>query len=190
MTDLVAAHHATCDGFARVAHRVGPRQWDLPTPCTEWDARAVVEHVIGFHDFLLLRPLGIRAHRPRVGPAERWDATSAALFAALEDDGQLDRSTDLPGGGQSTPRTMLAALTTDVLVHTWDLARAAGLPPDLDEEACSRAYDAAFAAGMGGPTDMYHAAVATENGGDAASRLVALLGRDPAWVPPRARGHP
>lgn len=33
---------------------------------TEWDARGVLEHVIGFHEvLLLLRPLGIRADRPK-----------------------------------------------------------------------------------------------------------------------------
>jgi hypothetical protein len=27
---------------------VPPDAWPAPSPCTEWDARAVVEHVIGF----------------------------------------------------------------------------------------------------------------------------------------------
>ena len=117
---LIEQHRRACDDFGRVAERVV--DWDSPTPCDEWDARALVEHVIGFHDFLLLRPLGVRANRPRGDPAARWRATSDALFTALAAPDVLDRETELPGGGTSTPRTMLAALTTDVLVHTWDLA--------------------------------------------------------------------
>ena len=31
----------------------------------------------------MLRPMGVRAHRPRTGPAARWRATSDALFTAL-----------------------------------------------------------------------------------------------------------
>ena len=37
---------------------------------------------------------------------------------------------------------MIGALTTDVLVHTWDLARAVGQTAALDEELCARAYAA------------------------------------------------
>ena len=135
--DLVDRHRRACESFSNIAAQLHDDQWDLPTPCTEWDARAVVEHVIGFHEFLLLRPLGVRAHRPKTDPAARWSATSNAMFAALDTPGTLDRETELLGGGASSPRTMLAALTTDVLVHTWDLARAANLDP-RSTQTCAR----------------------------------------------------
>jgi uncharacterized protein (TIGR03086 family) len=140
MTELVEQHRRACEGFARVAASVQPDQWERPTPCSEWDARALVEHVIGFHDFLLLRPMAVRANRPRTDPAARWDATRTAVFSALDPPGALDQATDLPGGGQSTPRTMLAALTTDVLVHTWDLARATDQSPAPEALETARAY--------------------------------------------------
>jgi hypothetical protein len=50
------------------------------------------------------------------------------LVDAPAGDGVLVATTDLPGGGTSTPRTMPDARTTEVLVHTWNLARATGLP--------------------------------------------------------------
>jgi uncharacterized protein (TIGR03086 family) len=182
--ELVGRHRRACDEFSRVAAAVPADRWVAPTPCTDWDARAVVEHVIGFHDFLLLRPLGVRAHRPRTGPAERWAATSEALFSALTEEGALDRTTELPGGGASTPRTMLAALTTDVLVHTWDLARATGVDPQLDAELCADALEVvdpnAAATGMRG------APVAISEAADACDRLVAAWGRDPMWTSPAA----
>jgi uncharacterized protein (TIGR03086 family) len=132
---VVDDHERTCDGFAAVTTQVPDDRWDAPTPCTEWDARAVVEHVIGFHEFLLLRPMGVRANRPKDGsPPARWRATQDALFAALRVDGALDQETELPGGGTSTPRTMLGGLTTDVLIHTWDLGVATGVPVALDPE--------------------------------------------------------
>ena len=92
MSNLIERHRRACDGFARVADAVPSEKWDRPTPCTDWDARALVEHVIGFHDFLLLRPLGRRAERPRDDPAARWTATAAALFTVLAEPGVLDRS--------------------------------------------------------------------------------------------------
>ena len=123
-----------------MAALVPPDQWGRATPCTEWDARALVEHVIGFHDFLLLRPMGVRANRPRGDPVARWEATRTAIFAALDAPGAIDQATDLPGGGQSTPRRMLAALTTEMLVHSWDLARATDQSPAPDVLEAARAY--------------------------------------------------
>jgi uncharacterized protein (TIGR03086 family) len=181
--DPVERHRRACARFAGIADQFDETKWDLPTPCTDWDARAVVEHVIGFHEFLLLRPLHVRSNRPKVDPAARWSATSAAMFVALDTPGTIDRETALPGGGTSSARTMLAALTTDVLVHTWDLARAANLDPELDEDLCSIAYERARVAGMGAANDMYGPEVAVSASADAATQLIALCGRDPEWEP-------
>jgi uncharacterized protein (TIGR03086 family) len=183
VNDPVERHRRACDGFARVAHAVPPEQWSAPTPCAEWTARDLVEHVIGFHEFLLLRPLGVRAQRPRDDPAARWDATSFALFTALDTDRTLDRTTELPGGGTSTPRTMIDALTTDVLVHTWDLARAVRLPAQPDEELCARAYARVRASDFPRDPAMFDPEVAIDAGVPVSDRLVAFHGRDPAWVP-------
>jgi uncharacterized protein (TIGR03086 family) len=179
----VVRHRRACDGFSSVAQAAAPDSWSVPTPCTEWTARDVVEHVIGFHEFLLLRPLGVRARRPRDDPAARWSATSLTLFTALTTEGVLDRATELPGGGESTPRTMLGALTTDVLVHTWDLARAVGLPSDLDDELCIRAYEAAYASEFRRADGMIGEEIPVAAGASATDKLVALYGRDPGWEP-------
>jgi uncharacterized protein (TIGR03086 family) len=177
---LVEHHRRACDEFLRVAHAVPDDGWSAPTPCTEWDARAVVEHVVGFHEWLLLRPLRVRANRPREGPAARWQATANALFDALAVEGALDRQTELPGGGTSTPRTMLSALTSDVVVHTWDLGVATGVAVELDADLCADSL-----ARLGGsmpPSDMYAPAVVVAPGADPTTRLIAACGRDPKWT--------
>ena len=162
MHPLIERHRVACDGFARIAETV--TAWDAPTPCTEWDARALVEHVIGFHEVLILRPRGVRAHRPREGPAERWRATADALFGALDE-----------------PPDVLPALTTDVLVHTWDLARSADTDAHLDEAivATSELFEMDRDAGFAGPI------VAVPDDADAATKLIAWYGRNPRWTPPR-----
>ena len=162
----VERHRRACDGFARVADAVRPDQWEQPTPCAEWDARALVEHVIGFHEVLLLQPMGVRAHRPRTGPAARWAATQRALFDALTE-----------------PVDVFPALTTDVLVHTWDLARAVDIPPDLDPDLCASAVEALRARDLPRDSGMFEPAVPVAGDADPATRLVAFYGRDPAWRP-------
>src|SRR4051812_36013410 len=68
------------------AVRVVEGAWAAPSPCPGWDARAIVEHVIGFHDVLILRPLGAKPHRPADDPQERWDLTYNALATVLHRD--------------------------------------------------------------------------------------------------------
>ena len=67
-------HLAVCRRFGESV-RAAKGKWDRPSPCDAWDARGVLEHVIGFHDVLLLRPLGLKPDRPRDDPQRRWELT-------------------------------------------------------------------------------------------------------------------
>ena len=171
-TDAVARHERACAGFSRVVD-AGSGRWDSPSPCTEWDARGVVEHVIGFHEVLVLRPSGVKAHRPREGTEARWAATRDAILAALAGDVPDDIARLLP------------ALTTDVVVHTWDLARAVGADVALDPELCERALRA-LASNEGGlpSSEMFGARVPVADDAPVQDRLLGLYGRDPGWRPP------
>ena len=170
MNETVDRHRRACEGFARVADAFDAGQWDARSPCTEWDARAVVEHVIGFHEELILRPNGVNANRPRENPAARWRATQAALFTFLE--------------RESAPPPVVSDLTTDVLVHTWDLARAGGFEPELDRELCEAAYEAVHTVAIPRDNGMFGPEIDVGSNADVTARLVAFFGRDPAWQPP------
>jgi len=168
--ERIGEHRRACDGFASVADAVPPNRWNAPTPCAEWDARALVEHVIGFHEVLILRPAGVRVHRPRYDAAARWRVTADAVLDTLEH-GEFDAN-------------LLAALTTDVLVHTWDLARATGVDARLDAALCTRALRNAHAQPLPRGSGMFAAEITEPPDADDAGQLVALYGRDPSWTPP------
>lgn len=164
-------HLAVCRRFGE-AVRAADGKWHRQSPCDAWDARAVLEHVIGFHDVLLFRPLGYKPDRPREDPQARWQLTYDALTAALA----------------SAEATRLEAyrlmpnLTRDVLVHTWDLARAVGADDRLDPEWCELFYAAL-------PADfeplrssgMFKAPIVVSDEINVQARLLARLGRDPSW---------
>ncbi len=147
----------------------------------------MLEHVIGFHDVLLLRPLGLKPERPRDEPRRRWELTYDRLREALRQKELFERVIEIPAVGKN-PATLLDAhklvprLTQDVLVHTWDLARAVGTDDSLDPGWCAIFLDrlpadlnALSASGM------FAAAIAVSDQADTQSRLLARLGRDPSW---------
>jgi uncharacterized protein (TIGR03083 family) len=179
--DVAELHLAVCRRFGE-AVRSAHGKWDRRSPCDEWDARAVLEHVIGFHDVLVLRPLGLKPTRPRGGtsrlrgkdPQVRWQLTYDSLTEALA-----------PGRATPLDAHQLPKLTRDVLVHTWDLARAVGAQDRLDPGWCELFYaDLPADPQASSPSGMFKAPHAVDNEAseiDVQARLLARLGRDPSW---------
>lgn len=178
---LTSLHLQAVEGFSRIVGQADGR-WHQPSPCTNWDAGQVVEHVIGFHDVLILRPLNAKPERPREGHAQRWLVTIPAIASVLRDASE-DRRMEAPESKPIDLVRLLPMLTTDVLVHTWDLAAAIGVDPVLDLEACIVSYERVrcnkehlMASGM------FATPVPVADDVDIATKLIAFLGRDPAWV--------
>jgi hypothetical protein len=62
-----------------------------------------LEHVIGFHDVLLLRPIGATPDRPRHDPLQRWILTHEALRSVFSRPGLFDGPIDVPAVGNNPP---------------------------------------------------------------------------------------
>ena len=100
---------------------------------------------------------------------------------AVPDDPDTARGErDTPMGRASFEQTIDRICTGDVLVHTWDLARATGLDESLDPDEVHR-----FVEGME-PLDellrqsgQYGARVPVPDDADEQTRLIAFVGRDP-----------
>ena len=105
--------------------------WELPTPC-EVRVRELVEHVVEGNQFAAAALTGITA-------AEAWAAVrapeigaeSAAEQVAAFRAAGVDQVVHHPGGDISA-EAFLRYRLVDVVVHAWDLLRAAGLDETLN----------------------------------------------------------
>jgi uncharacterized protein (TIGR03086 family) len=131
--------------FAEVADEVGrliesldERQWAAPTPCDEWDVRAVVDHLLD-----LQRNFRVTM----TGEAKPEDSTFrdnvAVLVDAFEAGGALER-TVTTRLGQISGLAALNILTMEHLAHGWDVARAVGRTPSFDEAVVEREIEFAL----------------------------------------------
>ena len=186
--DLVPLFSRAVDEFARRVRAVGADQWTAPTPDTEWDVRALVNHLV-VEDLwappLLagstLAEVGDRFDGDQLGgdPAAAWASAASASIAAVAEDGSLDRTVHVSFGDISG-REYVSQLTCDHLIHGWDLARATGLDERIAPEDIERlrADAQGFGEAMRGP-GAFGPPLEAPPGADAQAELLAFLGRQP-----------
>jgi uncharacterized protein (TIGR03086 family) len=140
--DPVAVLVTANDEFARRLALVGPEDWGRPTPCSEWDVRALADHVVGanLRYVMLLHeapPTEVEATRDadHLGddPRGRFEQTANEVVAAFREPDVLDRTVP-HRTGDKTGRELLAMKVLDVAVHAWDLARAVATDEALDDD--------------------------------------------------------
>jgi uncharacterized protein (TIGR03086 family) len=162
------------------------------TPCTEWDVRALLNHVIGTL-WLAEALFGDQAPRhPMVpgglppgdlagdDPAAAYAEAAAAALAAAATGDTLTRVHVTPLGEMPGPG--LAGFSTlDILVHGWDLARATGQPADLDGRLAAHVLSFAEQALATPESRAARIGPVIHVAADApvTQRLVAFLGRRP-----------
>lgn len=124
--------------FTDTVAAVPPDRWDSPSPCEEWTARDVIGHVVDTHTRLLsMAGVDPAADAPGVDadPSSAWTAVTAATTEAVRDPDVADREFDSKFGGVTTLSTMFSTfLAVDLVVHRWDLAKAADVDTSIAPE--------------------------------------------------------
>lgn len=176
--DQLTAHQRAQDVFAGVLANVKPDQLDAPSPCAEWNAKAIIDHVISGNQWVgQLVGREPTALPDELGPAHAGSAVIAQESFAAPDG--LTRTFNLPFG--DFPGTAFIGLrTVDVFTHAWDLAKATGQPTDLDPELAAEALAASKAninPAFRGPGRPFAAEQPCPEGRPTADALAAFLGR-------------
>ncbi|MBF4766160.1 TIGR03086 family protein [Nocardioides agariphilus] len=183
-TDPIERHRAIANGFTARAESV--TDWDSPTPVAEWTTRDVVGHLVEWFPSFLEHGTGIRLPSvpdPHEDPVGAWRQHAANVQAVLDDPDSADRVlTDQHTGEVPLLEAIDRFYTSDVFMHTWDLARGAGLDDRLDADECAQ-----LLAGMEPIADVlagsgqYGERVPVPDDADAQTRMLGLIGRDPDW---------
>jgi uncharacterized protein (TIGR03086 family) len=187
LSDRAAQRHREIGGLFTDRVR-GTRSWDVPSPVAEWTARDVVRHLTEWLPPFLAAGSGIRLPAgPGVDdePAGAWQAQYDAVQALLDDPASAEAVLSNPHLGElPLDRAIDQFYTSDVFMHTWDLARATGQDDRLDSDFC-----ADLLAGMEPieqllrSSGQYGPRVPVRDDADPQARMLAFIGRDPDWTP-------
>lgn len=146
--DVVEFYRVAAAEFDRRVQAVGSDQWEAATPCTEWDVRTLVNHIVNEDRWVApllegktIEEVGDSLDGDLLGddPRAAWEAARSegvSAAAAADLDGTVQVSF-----GEIPVTEYLSQVATDHVIHAWDLARGIG----ADEELAIPVVDAAYA---------------------------------------------
>ena len=109
--------------------------WGNQSPCAEWTAGDVVAHMSNNFNRMAGHDEPVVADDDIV---QSWNQAKARLEQRMT--GDLSVEVPTPMGPMTMAQMLGRFISTDILVHTFDLARATGGDETLDPQAVSMAY--------------------------------------------------
>ena len=184
MTHAAQEHRTVAGAFTDRVRQVRADAWDRPAPVEGWLARDVVRHLVEWLPAFLEDGAGVDLPSgPSVDddPVAAWTVHCDGVQALLDDPGTADRVLVNPHLGEvPLDEAVDRFYTSDVFMHTWDLARATGLDEALDPTRCAVLLEGMLpmdemlrASGQYGPR------VEVADDADVQTRLLAFIGRRP-----------
>jgi uncharacterized protein (TIGR03086 family) len=190
MTDnLVELHDRSGRRFAELVAGVSSQQWHDNTPCSDWDVRALVQHLLfeqlwvpPMLDGQTIEQVGDRFDGDLMGnDASQWPSLVAsaadAAHSAVARPGALEQTVHL-SFGDASGHEYVTQLTADLAIHGWDLARATRQDDALDPEVVALLLPWTHAnAGLLADSGMFAQPIAVGPGAPDDIRLLGLMGR-------------
>ncbi|WP_328973652.1 TIGR03086 family metal-binding protein [Streptomyces sp. NBC_00239] len=173
----------------QVLAAVRPDQYDLVTPCPDYSARDMANHLVSvLRRVTVMGSGGSFASVPHFAEdvadgdwAEAWAVAAKEFDAVWSDPSVLGRQIGLPWG--PVPGVIASVIyTNEFVLHTWDLAKATGKNPEWDPEMLAaplaNMHRAVPAEPRGGPVPFGPVVEVHEDAPDI-DKLVGWYGRRP-----------
>ena len=186
MSDPVELFRRAQGEFDRRVAAIKDDQWKDPTPCSDWDVRALVHHLV--YEMVWTPPMFEGKTVADVGdqyegdilgndPKAAWADTSAKALTSVSKPGAMVGTVHLSFGDFPGAEYAMQ-LITDLTVHAWDLARGIGGADDLDDELVDVCLaevrkNEALIRGSG----VFGEEIKVDDDADTQTQLLALLGR-------------
>lgn len=171
--------------FGERVRLIAPDQWDAPTPCADWSVRDLVNHLTGEQLWIpelltgaTVSEVGSRFDGDVLGddPVAAWTGAADAAREAFAVPGATALTVHLSFGSVSG-QYYLDQLTTDLVIHAWDLAKGIGrrtrLPARLVDFALGEFAGYGDLSGSG----LFDPPLPVADDADPQTRMLALTGR-------------
>jgi len=186
--NVIELERRALDAATKIISRARPEDLTLPTPCAQWDLRALLVHLVsenlGFAD---AARGGTAAGSWSIGtldpdPVTAFAASAAEVAEAFAADGLLARLVTVPAFGVFPGEVAVKMHLIDTVAHGWDVSRTLGEDWAPEEDLVEAALTVALRFPMPrGPGQAFGALVDVPQDAPAAERLLGYLGRDPEW---------
>ena len=179
-----------------VVDLVGEDETELPTPCSEWTLKQLIEHMTVENNGFAAAADGETEDRSAWTrrPIEQdlgadYARSAERVVAAFAADGVLERQFWLPLIDDAVlfpaPQAVSFHLL-DYVVHSWDVSAALGHPIAFDDDLLEVVLDIAGREVPDGPNrrrtkPSFQPPVAAPENASPQDRLLAVLGRSPHW---------
>ena len=184
----VDLYERTLQNAGKVVHSTKPEQLGDPTPCTNWDVRALLNHLVGGCAAIAAGAKGEKYDFYGGGDhlgddhSEAFDRAAKAAVEAFRTPGAAEATFTMSWG--DTPGAITFGLgLADGVVHGWDLAQATGQRVEIEDEAAKTVYQMVTSMlepkGEWPRRDQFGEPIYVPDDAPIADRLLGYLGRDP-----------
>ena len=186
MTETARLFERAVTEFGRRVQEVLDDQWSASTPCSDWDVRTLVNHLVNEDKWMppllegkTIEDVGDAFDGDLLGndPKSAWKSAAAEAVEASSREGVDERIVHL-SFGDFPGHVYISQVLSDHVIHAWDLARGIGAEDQLDPELVEYVYsflkpqaEAWRSAGAFGE------AVEVASDADRQTQLLALAGR-------------
>ena len=182
----IEVYEATVQSMRSIISGVRADQLITPTPCTEWNVQALINHNIKVSQFFNsiltgadgVNPMEVNVPLPAEGAAAAFEAATSAFLATAKST-DLEKVVEAPFGTMPVGQILMIPFA-DMLVHKWDLAKATGQDTSLDgglAEVCYHVLEHLLEGGR--DPNNFAEAVSVPISASFQDKLLALSGRTP-----------